>query len=91
MSWSASGVGKAGVLAGKLALEFDRVKCAEPEQTIKDQVAQIVQLALSAFPPDMPVRVNASGSQQSVDFSDPNAPKVNQLNVTIEPIWGFLE
>jgi hypothetical protein len=91
MSWSVSAIGKAAAVAEKVASELERSKCSEPEETIKNTVADVVGVALRAFPPNYAVRVNASGSQQTPDFS--KAPKeiVNSLNVSIEPIWGFVE
>jgi hypothetical protein len=89
MSWSVSAVGRASAVASKLAGDFANSKCSEPEETIKNTVASAVASALSAFPPNTPVRVAASGSQSQPDHAKPE--KVNQLTVSIEPLWNFLE
>jgi len=92
MSWSINALGKASAVAKKLATDFDRINCLEPEQTIKNQVASSVATALAAFPADFPVRVEASGSQSTYgDQSGGPATHLNQLSVKIEPLWGFLD
>jgi len=56
---------------------------------------QVVATALSAYNPNMPVRVEASGSQSHDDWNKPEAEKTgtkaNYLSVNIEPIWNFAE
>lgn len=86
MSWSVSATGRAAAVAKKLAEDFARVNCSEPEQTIKNNVASAVDAALTAFPPEAPVRVEASGSQSNM-----NGAITNQLKVEIAPIWGWVE
>ena len=88
MSWSVSAIGKPGAVAGKLAKQFEQVKCQEPEETIKNTVASAVATALAAYDPDTPVKVSASGSQ-STDSG--KATHTNSLSVAIEPMWGFIE
>ena len=89
MSWSVSAIGKPAAVAAKLATDFKKITCSEPEETIKNGVASIVATSLAAFPADYAVRVEASGSQSCPDFKAPDE-KTNQLTVKIEPIWGFL-
>ncbi|HWH56987.1 MAG TPA: hypothetical protein VN682_05105 [Terriglobales bacterium] len=95
MSWSVVAVGKAPAVAASLEKSFASISCAEPEQTIKNAVAQVVATALSAYNPNMPVRVEASGSQSHDDWNKPEAEKTgtkaNYLSVNIEPIWNFAE
>lgn len=86
MSWSVQAIGKPAAVAAKLAKDFTVYKCMEPEETIKGKVAEIVAVALAAFPAGAAVKVWASGSQ-SVVGSD----TTNQLSVTIEPIYGYVE
>lgn len=90
MSWSVSAIGKPGAVAAKLARDFANINCAEPEETIKTNVALAVATALWSFPPNMAVRVEASGSQYAPDITKPDQ-KQNQLSVKLEPIHGFAE
>ena len=87
MSWSVSAVGKAPAVAEKIATGTNH-KCSEPEETIKNAVAAAIATALTAFPADGVVRVEASGSQQT-DTATGKA--VNSLKVNVEPVWGFVE
>jgi hypothetical protein len=91
MSWSVSAVGNASRVAAKLATDFANSKCSEPEETIKNTVASAVATALTAFPPNYAVRVEASGSQSVIDVGKAPHQKTNQLVVKIEPLWGFLQ
>jgi hypothetical protein len=87
MSWSLQRIGKPAVVAVKVAEDVARIKCSEPEESIKNLIGSAISKALAAFPEGMPVRVEASGSQSS---SGPDQA-ANSLSVKIEPIWGFLE
>jgi hypothetical protein len=91
MSWNVVAIGKPAAVAAKLAEEFSKNPCSEPEETIRQAVAGIVATSLSAFPPNYAVRVKASGSQSCPDFNKAPNEKTNQLIVEIEPIWGFVE
>lgn len=89
MSWSVNAIGKAPSVARELAKQFARINCMEPEQTIKNTIAGVIDAALSAFDPDMAVKVAASGSQSSSGGAE--GTHTNQLSVQIEPLWGFIE
>ena len=91
MSWSVSAIGKAGAVAQKLAADFAKIKCSEPEQSIKNCVVAAVAAALDTFPQNYAVRVEASGSQSCPDFSKAPDEKVNNLSVKIDPVYGFVE
>jgi hypothetical protein len=95
MSWSVASVGKAQAVAAKLEKRFADINCAEPEHTIKNAIAQVVATALSAYNPNTPVRVEASGSQSDDDWnkaeSGKTGKKTNSMSVKIEPIWNFIE
>ena len=95
MSWSVAQIGKAQAVAAKVQKSFADIDCTEPEQTIKNAVAQAVATALAAYNANMPVRVEANGSQSDDDWNKPEAEKTgkktNSLSVKIEPIWGFLD
>lgn len=86
MSWSVSGVGRASALRDKVAKQFDGINCAEPEQTIKNKVAAIVDISLQAMRGDQAVKVSCSGSQY-VDGQG----QINTVRVEVEPIYGFVE
>lgn len=90
MSWSVNAVGNAAAVAVKLAADFERIKCSEPEETIKNTIASAVATALAAFDAKTPVEVKASGSQSISASSDAPSVAVNQLQVSIQPLWGFL-
>lgn len=87
MSWSVSAMGKPAAVATKLAADFARIKCTEPEESIKNTVASAVATGLAAFPPNQAVSVEASGSQSS---SNPGEA-TNSLSVSLKPLWGFVE
>lgn len=93
MSWSVSRVGKAKAVAVQLAIDLAKIKCSEPEEAIKELFAQQVALALAAYPESSAVAVSASGSQSpTYDGSgSPNGGHVNNLNVKIDPLYGFIE
>lgn len=90
MSWSVNAIGRASAVAKKLKSDFERIKCSEPEETIKNTVAVAVTAALDAFPPDTAVKVEASGSQYCPDSTKPDQ-KFNNLTVKLEPLYGFVE
>lgn len=87
MSWSIMAAGKPKAVAVLIAGQFIRQKCSEPEETIKQGVAKLLDVALQAFPPNAAVTVTASGSQSS--STDGNA--TNQVSVKLEPIYNFVE
>jgi len=86
MSWSVSAVGKAASVAAKLAADFTKYPCGEPEETIRQLAANVIATSLAAFPPASAVRVDACGSQSGGDSG-----KVNNLILKIEPLYGFVE
>ena len=96
MSWSVSAQGKPVAVRDAIAKQFAQIKfCEQPEEDIKEAAAEQIASALSFYPPDVPVKVIASGSQQDPDWDkkgDENRGlRINSLAVSIEPMWGFLE
>lgn len=87
MSWSISKMGYAAVVAAKVAEEITKIRCAEPEETIKNAVGAALVQALEAYPADFPVKVEANGSQGSVT----DGKTVNSLSVKVEPMYGFIK
>lgn len=90
MSWSVNAIGKPAAVAAKLAIDFAKNRCVEPEETLKNMVADIVAGALAVYPPNLAVRVEAGGSQHAADASKPTE-LVNSLKIEIAPVYGFLE
>jgi len=89
MSWSISGrMGKAAAVRAAVAKEFEQgSKCTEPEETIRQSAAQIIDSALAGQDPQQVVEVSASGHMST------NNGKVasNTLNIAVTPRWGFIE
>lgn len=68
--------------------------CSEPEESIRRSVLTIITAALSAMPATAVVKVSASGSQSATynhDTKTYDSDAVNQVSLSIEPIWGFVE
>lgn len=89
MSWSFTCTGKtaAAAVAVKAKEELARYRCAEPEETIKAKVSDVIETCLAAFPEQSAVTIKAYGSQSVV--ADGKA--INNLSITIEPLYGFVE
>jgi hypothetical protein len=95
MSWSVAEVGRAHAVAKKIAQDFARIKCDEPEETVKNAVAHICATALVAFPPNEAVKVTAHGSQFE-PYGEDNKPigvghNINSVFLEIVPIYNFRE
>ena len=92
MSWSISRIGRAKAVAQAIADDIEKIKCAEPEQTIKAQVGAAIAMALTAFPEDYAVRVSASGSQSGCypETEENKDRRINNLDLKIEPLYGFV-
>lgn len=90
MSWSVSAVGKATAVRKSIADQFTRNTCAEPEETVRQTAAKLLDAALAAQDDNQPVEVTASGSQ---GFKDWNAKTgvSNQLTMNVRPIYGYVE
>jgi len=89
MSWSITAVGRPAAVLAKVTAEAAKIKCREPEETIKAIVVEAVRTALSAYPDNFAVRVEASGSQSTGNFPI-NDKYVNTLRVSIEPLYDFV-
>lgn len=89
MSWSVVAHGRAGAVRKEIARQFaSGSKCTEPEETVRQAAIAIMDAALAAQQPTAVVKASASGSQ-SGDYSKQLFN--NQLNITVEPQYGFLE
>lgn len=87
MSWSFYGVGKPAAVLAKARDELARVKCAEPEEFIKSQVAAVLEVSLTNMPAATAVQVDAAGSQTK----NGDGTASNQLTLNIKPLYGFVE
>lgn len=88
MSWSVTAVGKPRAVAAKLAEQFERNPCAEPEETIRQSVAGIIATSLAAMPEASAVQVEAHGSQS---YDGATESHTNTLGVNIKPLYGYVE
>jgi hypothetical protein len=91
MSWSFNGVGKPAAVLAKARTDLARIKCAEPEETIKNKVLDILEASLSVMPASTAIDIKASGSQSMVDYSDASKGVSNSLIMEIKPLYGFVE
>lgn len=86
MSWSSNAVGRAPAVAKKVAEDIARIKCSEPEETVKNKVGEAIAAALGGMDPNAVVKVDANGSQSTY-----GGTAVNSLSVSIVPQYGFVE
>lgn len=89
MSWVVSAVGRTPAVLLEIAKQFaNGSKCTEPEEGVRQAAAQLLGAAIGAQDPSVIIRVGASGSQ-SIDYKT-NAVR-NSLNISVEPLYGFVE
>jgi hypothetical protein len=92
MSWSVAAIGKAKAVRAEIAGQFARGgKCTEPEETIRQNAATVIDHALESTSEMFVVSVSASGSQGFKDYSKPENGVHNNLRITIEVQHGFVE
>lgn len=94
MSWSFYATGKPVPLLAKARKDLSAFNCAEPEETIKGKVLDIIEAALLAMPESSAVTIKAAGSQSpAYDGEDKRiAGKLSSgVMLTIEPIFAFVE
>jgi hypothetical protein len=89
MSWGiGSFFGRAPSVREQVVKAFtNQGKCAEPEETIKQVAAQIIDAALAGQDPGQVVEVSASGSMHTTGGKVTS----NTLNIAVTPRYGFLE
>jgi hypothetical protein len=77
----------------KLAAEFSRNPCCEPEEGVRQAAASAIAAALAAQDPNTAVHVEANGHQvnQYHSTGKPSGTFQNTLNIKVEPIYGFVE
>lgn len=82
MSWSFSGRGKPDDVRAEARKSLFSIVCMEPEESIKLKVANILEMALNAYPDGMNVSVTASGSQAK---NNETGRATNTLRIEITP------
>lgn len=93
MSWSVQAIGRVKALKDRMAEEFGKATCMEPEETVRQAAGATIASALAAQDPDSVVQISASGSQ-SQKYDGTGAPTglfTNNLDVKVTPVWGFVE
>lgn len=86
MSWSFSATGRPKAVAEKAKAYLAGVKCAEPEESIKNKIGNIIDMALMSFPESGAVKITCNGTQ-----SPQGTFALNSVRLEIEPLWGFVE
>lgn len=91
MSWSVSAIGKGDAVRKEIARQFVAgAKCAEPEESVRQAAAVLIDASLAGCGPTCAVKVIASGSQSYKDWTTKTGVQ-NQLIVQVDPQWGFIE
>ncbi len=95
MSWSVSAVGKPSAVAASIESQFSRGSgCAEPEETVRQSARVVIAAVLTAQREDSAIQVSASGSM-STSYNEKTEtwgePLNNQLEIKIQPLFGFVE
>ena len=62
-----------------------------PRARSAEAAATLIDTVLESMPAETVVKVKAYGSQSNVDWTRADSPVINSLNITIEPIYGFVE
>ena len=92
MSGGVGAIGKSAAVATEIAKQFaNGGKCVEPEEGIRQQAAILVGAAIAAQDPTTAIKVSASGSQSTIYKDGKAAGFQNNLNITVEPQYGFVE
>ena len=88
MSWSVNAIGKSAAVAASIEKQFAAHFCNEPEETVRQSARATIASALAAqTKSNTAVKVMASGSQSSYGTDG----FTNNLSITIEPQYGFVE
>jgi hypothetical protein len=87
MSWSIAAVGRPAAVAAKVAEDIAKIKCSEPEESIKNRIGAAIVAACEAMPSASAVRVEANGSQ----YVPQGDGVMNSAYMKIEPLYGFVE
>lgn len=90
MSWTVSSVGRVAAVRDDIARQFTLYHCMEPKETVRQAAATLIDAALAAQNQDFAVSVRADGSQSFEDCSKKEGVST-RLNISIEPLYGFLK
>jgi hypothetical protein len=92
MSWSVSAIGKPASVAAKVQKDLDGYRCTDPEEGVKQAAGVAILAAVNAQSANSVVRVTASGHQSPIyDEKGQTVGFQNQLQMIVEPIYGFVE
>ena len=98
MSWGVGAIGKAPAVRKEIARQFAQgSKCTEPEESIRQLAASMLDASLAAQADNTPVRVAGSGSAsfeyppKTGDAPNPPVIKNNTLTVSVEVLYNFVE
>jgi hypothetical protein len=91
MSWSVGAVGRTPAVADDLVRQLNQYKCSEPEESVKQAAGATLAAALAAQEPGTVVKVLASGSQSQYQGKDGSPVYKNQLSLSVEPLYNFIE
>jgi hypothetical protein len=86
MSWGVNRIGRAVPLAAKVAEDLNRIKCIDPEESIKQAAGALIAAALAAQGPGIVVKLEAAGHQ-----SGSGSELSNTLTISLQPVYGFVE
>jgi hypothetical protein len=77
----------------KIAQQLSSYTCLEPEEQVKQAAGVALAAALEAQDPAGCVRVSAGGHQAPVydEKGQPTGRYQNNLQITVEPIQGFVQ
>jgi hypothetical protein len=91
MSWSVTAVGKAPAVRTAIADQFSKQSsCMEPEESVRQAAAVLLDAALAAQDSAVAVKVGASGSMSYKDWTT-KAGVSNALSLSVEVLYGFVE
>jgi hypothetical protein len=88
MSWYMMVTGKPAAAANKIKEEFGRNRCVEPEESFRQDLGALLHKMVLDFPPNLPVKIEASGSQGT---GKPGEGNTHSLTLSIASLYGFVE
>ena len=91
MSWSVSAIGKSAAVRSSVAEQFTKNTCSEPEESVRQAAARLLDACLAAQDGVGAVKVIASGSQWAMRLAITKTGVSNHLSIIVEPQHGFLE
>lgn len=91
MSWSVTVFGRVEKVRAAIADQFKTSSgCAEPEESVRQSAAKLIDDSLAAQDQQFAIEVSASGSQSFKDWQAKTGVS-NQLTITIQPKYNFVE